>query len=154
VLLLGGSGADQIVAWASGDTALGGAGDDILQTGAANVTLSGGAGDDTITVEGAPGQYISGGAGADTFVLIDGFGGVSLFKVDASDRIDVSDIAVQLNEPLHLVSAFTGHAGEMMLVYNADTRTTALEIDQSGSGSGATYLELHGNQTHFTDFVV
>ncbi|MGF6208058.1 serralysin family metalloprotease [Pseudomonas frederiksbergensis] len=124
------------------ENAIGGSGNDLLIGNAAANSLEGGAGNDIIYGAGG-GDSLWGGAGADTFV----FGAASDSTMTApdwimdftsgQDKIDLSGIAefVSGNATLNFVSGFTGHAGDAILTWFAETNQTSLMVDLTGHGA-------------------
>ncbi|MDX9678266.1 serralysin family metalloprotease [Pseudomonas zeae] len=124
------------------ENALGGSGNDLLMGNAAANDLVGGAGND-ILYGGGGGDTLWGGEGADTFV----FGAASDSNMTAPDRImdftsgldkiDLSGIAGFATgaASLNFVSGFTGHAGDAILTYFAQTNQTSLMVDMTGQGA-------------------
>ena len=78
--------------------------------------------------------------------------------LDAGDVIDLSgidaDVNTSGNQAFHTVSAFTGHAGEMVVTYFAGPGLTEIALDVTGSGSAQGYIVLDGDQTGFTGYVL
>lgn len=124
------------------ENALGGSGNDLLMGNAAANDLVGGAGND-ILYGGGGGDTLWGGEGADTFV----FGAASDSNMTAPDwimdftsgldKIDLSGIAGFATgaASLNFVSGFTGHAGDAILTYFAQTNQTSLMVDMTGQGA-------------------
>jgi serralysin len=124
------------------ENAIGGSGNDLLIGNAVANELVGGAGNDII-YGGGGGDTLWGGAGADTFV----FGAASDSTMTAPDwimdftsgldKIDLSGIAGFATgaASLNFVSGFTGHAGDAILTYFAQTNQTSLMVDLTGQGS-------------------
>ena len=124
------------------ENAVGGAGNDLLIGNAAVNELVGGAGNDII-YGGGGGDTLWGGAGADTFV----FGAASDSTMTApdwimdftsgQDKIDLSGIAEFASgaATLNFVGGFTGHAGDAILTYFAQTNQTSLMVDLTGHGA-------------------
>ncbi|WP_248742010.1 MULTISPECIES: serralysin family metalloprotease [unclassified Pseudomonas] len=124
------------------ENAIGGSGNDLLIGNSAANELIGGAGNDII-YGGGGGDTLWGGEGADTFV----FGAASDSTMTAPDwimdftsgldKIDLSGIAGFATgaATLNFVSGFTGHAGDAILTYFAETNQTSLMIDLTGQGS-------------------
>jgi len=123
------------------ENAVGGSGNDLLIGNSAVNVLHGGAGND-ILYGGGGGDTLWGGEGADTFV----FGAASDstdnqpdwimdFK-SGVDKIDLSGIAGFATgaATLNFVSSFTGHAGDAILTYYAQSGQTGLLIDLTGQG--------------------
>jgi serralysin len=124
------------------ENAIGGSGNDLLIGNAAANGLEGGAGNDILYGAGG-GDSLWGGAGADTFV----FGASSDSTMTApdwimdftsgQDKIDLSGIAefASGNATLNFVSGFTGHAGDAILTWFAETNQTSLMVDLTGHGA-------------------
>ncbi|MGE7957047.1 serralysin family metalloprotease [Pseudomonas sp. NPDC089530] len=124
------------------ESAIGGSGNDLLIGNAVANLLEGGAGND-ILYGGGGGDSLWGGAGADTFV----FGAASDSTFDApdwimdftsgQDKIDLSGLApfTSGQATLNFVSGFTGHAGDAILTYYAETNQTSLMLDLTGQGN-------------------
>ncbi|CAI9008853.1 Metalloprotease AprA [Pseudomonas chlororaphis] len=124
------------------ENAIGGSGNDLLIGNAAANILEGGAGND-ILYGGGGRDTLWGGAGADTFV----FGAASdstLTEPDwimdftsGQDKIDLSGLAqfTSGQATLNFVSGFTGHAGDAILTYYAETDQTSLLVDLTGLGA-------------------
>ena len=122
----GGNGDDMLYGDAGDDKLSGGAGADTLYGGDGNDTLIGGAGDD-ILVGGAGRDDMRGGTGADTYVInsitdsqVPFADVIREFKPDEGDRIDLTQIdantTVAGNQDFDLVAAFTGVAGQLVIV--------------------------------------
>ena len=144
-----------------------------------NLTLSGaenlaGTGNSLANViKGNSGQNkITGGAGADiltgggrTDTLI--YKALSDSTVAAPDRItDLSDPVDQIDfraidgntavsgvQGFEIVDAFTRHAGELVLDYNAGTNTTSLMVDVNGDGKADMLILLTGDHEAFDRFL-
>ncbi|RON50016.1 serine 3-dehydrogenase [Pseudomonas frederiksbergensis] len=124
------------------ENAIGGSGNDLLIGNAVANILEGGAGNDILYGAGG-GDSLWGGAGADTFV----FGAASDSTMTApdwimdftsgQDKIDLSGIAQFASgaAALNFVSGFTGHAGDAILTYFAQTDQTSLMVDLTGHGA-------------------
>ncbi|MDI2595286.1 serralysin family metalloprotease [Pseudomonas sp. N3-W] len=124
------------------ENAIGGSGNDLLIGNAVANDLQGGAGNDIIYGAGG-GDSLWGGAGADTFV----YGAASDSTMTApdwimdfttgQDKIDLSGIAGFATgaATLNFVSGFTGHAGDAILTYFAETDQTSLMVDLTGHGA-------------------
>lgn len=124
------------------ENAIGGSGNDLLLGNAAANILEGGAGNDII-YGGGGGDSLWGGAGADTFV----YGAASDSTFDAPDwimdftsgldKIDLSGMAAFATggATLNFVGGFTGHAGDAILTYYAETNQTSLLVDLTGQGA-------------------
>ena len=125
------------------EAAIGGAGNDLLVGNAIDNLLEGGAGNDII-FGGGGGDELLGGAGADTFVF--GTANYSLYTApdwimdftSGKDKIDLSGLAefASGSATLNFVNGFTGHAGDVILAYYAETNQTCLYIDFDGTRGG------------------
>jgi Ca2+-binding RTX toxin-like protein len=134
----------------------GGAGDDLLKGGLGDDILIGGSGEDILV----------GGGGADGFVLTQASvqsskaGFHTLLEIDIvndlvraeGDWLDLSavdaNISTVADDPFHLVAAFTLHAGEMTLAYDAATNLTALQLDVDGDGVTDYRMRIVGDVSH------
>lgn len=127
-------------------------GDDILIGGRGQDILIGGAGADTLT----------GGGGPDYFVFQSirdsRAAGDLITDLRNADIIDVSSIDADRTTHGHqtfaLVSALDGHAGELALVYHADSDTTDLVADVDGDGVADMRVSMSGDHTDFSHFVL
>jgi serralysin len=123
------------------EAAIGGGGNDLLIGNAVANLLEGGAGNDII-YGGGGGDTLLGGAGADTFVF--GTASDSLYSApdwimdftSGQDKIDLSGLTefASGGAKLNFVSGFTGHAGDAVLTYHAETNQTAIYVDLDGTG--------------------
>lgn len=141
------------------EAAIGGSGNDLLIGNAVANLLEGGAGND-ILYGGGGGDTLWGGAGADTFV----FGAASDTHYSApdwimdftsgQDKIDLSGLApfASGGAMLNFVSGFTGHAGDAVLTYFAETNQTSLYVDLDGMGVAGFAVGTVG-QAAMTDIV-
>jgi Ca2+-binding RTX toxin-like protein len=136
-------------------------GDDALWGHDGSDTLKAGSGGDTIT--GGGGQdRMWGGSGGDTFVFQatsdspDSSHEDVIKDIGPGDTIDLSaidaDTATTGDQAFHLVSAFGGHAGELVLVTTANGHNTYVEGDTDGDGTADFMLKLHGDHHDFTGF--
>ena len=121
---LGGSGNDLLIGNAVGNELVGGAGNDILYGGGGADTLWGGAGEDT---------FVFGAASDSTMTAPDWI----MDFTSGLDKIDLSGIAGFATgaASLNFVSCFTGHAGDALLTYFAQTNQTSLMVDLTGQGA-------------------
>lgn len=135
----GGKGADHLI---------GGEGQDWLAGDKKGDTIQGGGGADDL----------SGGAGRDWFV----FAKASDSTVSAPDQIhdfgrsDILDLrSIDANmmksgdQAFHLVDAFTGHAGELVVRYDAGTTLTDISGDVDGDGSTDLFVQIAYELTDF-----
>jgi Ca2+-binding RTX toxin-like protein len=138
----------------------------------AKATLIGGAGDDTFHLgdrfssgvhgAGGGGDVLTGGGGADLFVFQSlGKAGTrphEITDLENADRIDISNIDADTHtvgdQAFVLVGAFTGHAGEALLAYDADTGKTLLQLDTNGDAKADNLIQLDADHHDFTNFVL
>ena len=145
-----------------GDGLLGGGRADTLDGGKGHDNLAGNGGADVITGgEGA--DHMSGGAGADLFVYLsiaDSSAGFTdlITDLDARDRIDLSaidaDTGTDGDQAFVLAEAFSGHAGEAVLSYDAGAKLTTLRLDVDGDGQADGLITMSGDHTDFTRLVL
>lgn len=158
--VLGGAGRDTLYGDTSADPSSGG--DDLLRGGKGMDSIDGGAGADTIS-GGDDRDQLTGGAGADTFV----FRTVSESAAGASDLItdlqagDVislaaidADTGAAGDQAFHLVGAFSGAAGELVVVYNAASGRTVIQGDVDGDGQADLSIAVRGDHHDFTNFAL
>lgn len=144
-------------------TITGGADSDILAGGRGDDSIAAGAGDDRIT-GGQGADLISGEAGADSFVYdaLNQSGHHGLYDLitdlEADDAIDLSAIDARADkagdQAFHLVAAFTGHAGELALSYDADADVTTLRVDVDGDARADMAVHITGDRQGFDNFVL
>jgi Ca2+-binding RTX toxin-like protein len=159
----GGAGNDRIFGDGGSDVLFGGGGNDDIDGGEGGDIIHGDAGDDRINGQDGA-DTIFGDAGADTMI---GGGGQDVFRFDlitdsspaspdqilgfepGVDVIDISridaDLATAGDQAFHLVSAFSHHAGEALLVFAKGW--TELELDQNGDGAADFALTFPGRIT-------
>lgn len=133
--LEGGAGNDFLFGGSGNDSLQGGDGDDLMLGGTGNDSITGGDGDDVL-VGGGGADTLTGLAGHDLFIFAEGDSGIGTTNQDhvadftvGEDRLDLTSFT----QPLHLVSAFDGHAYEMTLTDRADG--TLISIDLNGDGT-------------------
>jgi Ca2+-binding RTX toxin-like protein len=135
---------------------------DDLQTGAGFDSLIGGDGDDRLTGHGAA-DDLRGGDGADTFAYVRTADSKVkapdvIHDLTADDVIDLSAIDAKTgkagDQAFHLVSAFDGHAGEIMLHYDPVSAQTQLSLDVDGDGRAEAMILIDGDHRDFTNFVL
>ena len=116
-------------------------------------TLNGGAGADTLT----------GGAGADRFVFSSAADTAwatydTITDLQAADIIDLSGIDANTNvagdQAFVKVSAFTGVAGQVRLVYSSTSGDTYVQGDVNGDGVGDFRIRLVGNHSAWDNLVL
>ncbi len=140
----------------------GGAGANVLMGLGGADTIDGGGGNDTIT-GGAGNDLMTGGAGADTFVVLQESVYSSkapagkVIEVDfvfdlikaQGDKLDLSaidaDTGTAGDQAFTLVTAFTDHAGQMTLAYNATSKITTLSLDTDGDGHPDYMMKITGD---------
>jgi Ca2+-binding RTX toxin-like protein len=137
-----------------------------------SATLIGGGGADSFRIGdsfssglqggGGGGDGLTGGRGADTFTFL------SLGRAAArpheitdltnADKIDISQIDADTHtigdQAFVLVRAFTHHAGEARLHFDAAANETSLALDTNGDGRADSTILLDGNHHTFTNFVL
>ena len=158
----------------------GGTGLDFLRGGFGDDTINGGGHDDTVLGRGGT-DFLNGGGGAD---LINGQAGYdflwgawgddifrfsqlsdttaaapdTIYDLHDTDLIDLSgvdaDVTAGGNQAFHLVGAFTGDAGELMLDYDSITDVTHLLGDVDGDGVADLGVELVLDHSSFANFVL
>jgi Ca2+-binding RTX toxin-like protein len=136
--------------------------DDGLRSMGGNDTIDGGKGADTI-FGGLGADQLTGGKGGDVFGftdLADSTVGTPdlITDLEARDRIDLSAIDANTHkdgdQAFKLVAAFTHHAGEATLSYDEGSDRTSLMLDVDGDGSADALVQLAGDQSGFTHFVL
>jgi Ca2+-binding RTX toxin-like protein len=179
--IFGGLGADDLVGSGHGDIMFGDAvdgspgaggndvlrgvgGNDILLGGDGYDTLYGGSGDDTL-IGGGAGDTLIGGAGDDSFQFnsVSESGPVASIDVindlQLSDVIDLSNIDADTtgdgDQAFHLVSDFTGAAGELTVKYgDVADGYTHIYGDVDGDGQADLQIFVPGDHHDFTNFVL
>lgn len=161
----GGGGADRLALGGGNDTGLGGDGNDTLLGEVGNDRLFGGNGNDTLT-GGIGKDVLNGGRGADTFVFATpgdsttsqaGRDTVVGFNPDQADRIDLSAIDAKTNkdgnQAFHLVTSFSGAAGELRVRASGDDLLVL--GDTTGDGQADFAILVQGPAAlGATDFVL
>jgi Ca2+-binding RTX toxin-like protein len=158
----GSAAADYISLTAGSNAANGNDGADTIVAVAGADTLNGGAGDDQITGGGGA-DRLTGAAGADTFIYtaLSQSGGAAIDTITdfgAGDRIDLSLIDADTlgfgNQAFHLGGG-GGHAGDMVLTYDAGANRTALDLYVNNDAVIDATIWLTGDKTALTigDFV-
>ncbi|MBW3617958.1 MAG: M10 family metallopeptidase C-terminal domain-containing protein, partial [Proteobacteria bacterium] len=152
-LIIGGRENDSLFGQ-DGDDRLGGQdGDDFLDGGAGNDQLEGGAGRDVFL----------GGAGDDRFIFnaLSDSTNVARDRIDdfaTGDLVDVSRIDANLNQAgdqaFVLVTAFSNQAGQARATFDQATNRTTFSLDQNGDGVADFVLEMNGNFTGASNFVL
>ena len=151
--LRGGGGDDTITGGGHGDTLLGRGGTDymfgdggadLVNGQAGSDSLWGGWGDDIFRV-----SHLADTTAADPDTIHD---------LNDSDVIDLSGVDADTtaggNQAFHLVGAFTGDAGELMLDYDSIDDVTHLLGDVDGDGVADLGVVLVSDHSGFTNFVL
>ena len=138
----------------------------------AQAHLIGGAGADSFTIgdrlgsalggQGGGGDVLTGGAGADHFVFLSlgkaGFRPHEITDLTNDDQIDVANIdankAAVGDQAFTQVAAFTHHAGELTLTFDIETGKTSLQMDVNGDAKADYVIQLDGDHSDFTNFVL
>ncbi|MGZ8363055.1 MAG: calcium-binding protein [Caulobacteraceae bacterium] len=170
--LLGHGGDDQLFGEGGWDILDGGIGNDTLDGGVGNdlllgfdgadVLLGGGGKDDLNGERGS--DTLTGGDGRDWFFFTrasdsDSLNTDTITDLSGADdriilkRID-ADTTTDGNQAFHLVDAFTNHAGELTLTYDAGNNRTELAGDTDGDGDADLLVYLSGNHEDFTSFAL
>ncbi len=144
------------------DTLRGGGGDDVLIGGLGDDGLLGGGGMDTLY--GGKGQdVLVGGAASDTFVYrnLGSTRGELIGDLTNEDVIDLSAIAADAaadgDQAFTVVNQFSGQAGELVLRFrfvDGDIGVTVIRGDVNGDGDKDFEIEVSGDHTDFTNFVL
>jgi hypothetical protein len=146
---------------------IGGGGDDLLVAGHGADHIfgdepGGPAGDDTIS-GGDDADVLTGGGGADIFLYSDyrdskGKEADLITDLDRDDHIDLSAIDADKHtrgdQAFHLVATLSGHAGELVLSYDAVKDITTVSGDVNGDGRADLEITIAGDTTGFTHFVL
>jgi Ca2+-binding RTX toxin-like protein len=161
--LIGGAGDDTLGGGSVGDLIVGGAGDDRLSTGDVAGTVD----DAWDTVIGGLGQdriFTLRGGNAAHFVyqqLADSTAAAPDLISGLDNRHDVIDLSAidadagqAGDQAFHLVSSFSGQAGELTLHYDAASKITQVAGDVDGDGTADLVIELKGDHSGFTGFAL
>lgn len=149
--------------WGCGgsDTLIGSKGGDVLN-GGDETTLGGADAADSITGGGGA-DTLSGGDGADVFIYAKTTDSTSahadvVTDLQSGDVIDLSQIdantAQKNDQAFHLVASFGGHAGELVVSYNAGSGLTTISGDVDGDGTADLVITASGDHHDFTSFVL
>jgi serralysin len=102
---------------------------------------------------------MTGGGGSDLFVFssLGAANGDLITDLCGDDWIDLHSIdsdATQggVQHDLKFVGAFTHHAGEVVLTYDASAHATLVQFDVTGDGQTDATLTLAGDQRSFDHF--
>lgn len=140
----------------------GGTGGDLLIAGHQRDILRGWDGDDTL-VGGVGADSLTGGGGEDVFKFVtlrDSWIHSLDFIADLTnlDTIDVSGVDADKHtvgdQVFHLVTAFTGQAGEMTVSYDAAQNQTSVFGDVNGNGQADMVIHIYGDHHDFSNFVL
>ncbi|GHG11449.1 PA14 domain-containing protein [Paracoccus aerius] len=149
--LLGGNGDDEIDGGAGDDLINGGNGNDYLVGGSGNDTLNGGNGDDVL-VAGPGRDLLIGGNGKDLYVFTKDSLGTGLttttLMVDKDDTIDLTHLDLYHAEE----SAFSGKAGEMLVLRSGSV--TTLQGDVDGDGKADIEINVIGEADAVPDMLL
>lgn len=133
---------------------------DDLQTGGGFDSLIGGYGDDRLTGHGGA-DDLRGGEGSDTFVYVRTTDSKVkapdvIHDLTAEDVIDLSAIDAKVgkagNQAFHLVSAFDGHAGEVMVHYDPVSAQTQISLDVDGDARADAMILIDEDHRDFSNF--
>lgn len=136
------------------ENAIGGSGNDVIIGNNAANEIPRGAGNDIIyAANGA--DTLCGGTGSDTFIYIYASDSNTIQTdvikdfVSDQDKIDISALLTNANlrTSLSFVHAFTGHSGNTVLNYDANTQITSFSIDLSGSRTAEFLVSIVGRPT-------
>ena len=163
--LIGTPDADTIFGRGGGDEINGNRAADWLRGGAGVDTVNGGLGADVI-YSGADNDVLSGGLGSDTFVYRDVSDAVDapegqeeeILDLENRDTIDLSGVDananVSGNQAFTIVDAFTGQAGELIIVFEVDEDETYIRGDVNGDSQIDLQIELEGRHLGFDNLVL
>jgi Ca2+-binding RTX toxin-like protein len=154
--LIGGAGADTLLGGDHADVLTGGGGDDLLAGGDGDATLTGGLGQDTLV--GARGT----GAISFVFETLQDSTLADPDRIDAlgknTDIIDLhaidADTTQAGDQAFHLVAAFSGQAGELVVAFDHDRGVTDISADIDGDGAADMVIEVNGDRHGFTGFAL
>ena len=131
----------------------GGAGANTLRGNSANNVLNGGGGADVLTGGGGADRFTFSAAGDTAYNAYDW-----ITDLQAADIIDLSGIdantTVAGDQAFVKVSAFTGVAGQVRLVYSSASGDTYVQGDTNGDGVGDFRIRLTGDHRAWDNFVL
>jgi serralysin len=153
----GGDGNDLLYGLSGDDSLLGGAGVDKLTAGDGRDTLDGGTGNDQL-IGGLGGDVMTGGIGADLFAYTvtadsqaEDMDLIVDFATGAGDRVSLAGIDADTgaagNQAFAFASAFTGVAGQLVRVFDADSGRTTVSGDVDGDGQADLVFQLVGDRS-------
>lgn len=143
--LTGRDGNDRLEGDDGDDRLLGGAGSDTLIGGSGQDQLSGGAENDVYLFRSV--RDSSARVVADRLSDLDDQDVVDLHAIDANDLKDG-------NQAFKLVGAFDGHAGRVVLTYEASRDITWMSLDVDGDNRADAVVRIDGSHADFTAFVL
>ncbi|WP_157217072.1 calcium-binding protein [Flavisphingomonas formosensis] len=144
-------GIENLVGTIFDDRLTGDAGDNHLAGSLGSDILTGGGGADTFVYQTEFDSTVCGCFGTDLVTDFSANDILDLTAIDAdSSTVDDGDPASGTNEAFHIVSAFTGAAGEIALSYDAATNSTTLAGDTDGDGYGDFGIVFKGDITALT----
>jgi hypothetical protein len=149
--IIGSGAVDTINGYGASDLLKGGDGDDIIFGGDGKDIINGQDGFDVLT----------GGAGKDTFQFssIDDISRTDeITDLEAGDNINLKGIdansLVAGDQAFTIVAAFTGHAGQLTIEYDAGKDTTYVTMDVDGDGQADGTINIDGDHRTFNHFVL
>jgi serralysin len=151
--LKGGGGEDVLLGNYGHDTLFGGAGIDVLAGGELHDKLVGGLGADTLYGNGGADNFVylatadSAPGAVDRILDLEGADTIDLKAIDADDK-------KAGNQQFHLVEAFDGRRGELVVSYDAGTDATTVAGDVDGDGQADLVIHIDGDHRDFTNFVL
>ena len=143
-ILTGNAGNDTLNGLAGNDELIGNGGNDVLNGGAGADVLTGGAGND---------RFVFSSVADTAWATYD-----TITDLQANDIIDLSAIDANTNvagdQAFVKVSAFTGVAGQVRLVYSSASGDTYVQGDVNGDGVGDFRIRLVGDHRAWDNFVL
>lgn len=137
-------GADQLIGLKGADTLDGGLGQDTINGGLGADQLTGGGDADVFVYNRAADSTAS---ATDIITDLDGFDSIDLHRIDA-------DTGAGGDQAFHLVSSFTGQAGELTVEYNAGLGQTVISGDVDGDAAADLVIFVVGDHHDFTNFLL
>lgn len=152
-VLRGGAEGDLILGYQGDNSLIGNGGDDVIQGAKGHDKIAGGSGADLLTGRDGADQFVylsvedSTQASHDRITDLTASDQIVLKPIDADDK-KAGDQA------FHLVEAFSGHRGELVLSYDHDSDLTTISGDVNGDGAADLVITANGNHADFTNFVL